>query len=249
MRTQRSVTRRKLAGAPLDLLHDLEAHERGAVRDRPAAVARRLRMAARERRALDPRAERLLALPAGVDEVAVLALDGAQQLEAEEAGHRLDLGGAARKALLELGPAAGRDLDRVDLDDHVYAAVTLSALRARLAALLFGAGSGASNSMATTTAGTSPAPLRMRFCDCSSISRTRASRAVIASDASRKPCSSSAAACRARYDSGRENPPWAAARLTTSETWPRLALVIASLTSSGISAHASAVIRGRAVAR
>src|SRR3954454_20735051 len=140
MRTQRSVTRRKLAGAPLDLLDHLEAHERRAVRDRPAAVARRLRMAARERRALDPRAERVLALPACVDEVAILALDGAQQLEAEEAGHRLDLGGAAREALLELGPTAGSDLDRVDLDDRHDYAVTPWVRRERLPGLPFGAG-------------------------------------------------------------------------------------------------------------
>src|SRR4051812_45666450 len=118
MRTQTSVTRPKLLRARLDLLHDLEAHERRAVRDGPAAVACRLSVAARERGALDPRLERLLALPARVDEVAVLALDGAQQLEAEEARHRLDLGRAPREALLELRPAARRDLDRVDLHDH-----------------------------------------------------------------------------------------------------------------------------------
>src|SRR5204863_10113159 len=104
--------------AGLDLLHDLEAHERRAVRDGALAVARRLRVAARERVALDPRAEGLLALPARVDQVTLLALDRPQQLEAQEAGHRLNLRGAAGEARLELGPPAGRDLDRVDLDDH-----------------------------------------------------------------------------------------------------------------------------------
>src|SRR3954470_2659482 len=65
-----------------DLLHHFEAHQRRAVRDRAAAVLGGLRVPARERRALDPRAEGVLALPARVDEVARLPLDGPQQLEA-----------------------------------------------------------------------------------------------------------------------------------------------------------------------
>ena len=59
-------------------------------------------------------------VPVGDDEVAVLALDGAQQLEAAEAGHPVDLGGALGEARLELGAAALGDLDGVDLDDHCH---------------------------------------------------------------------------------------------------------------------------------
>ena len=111
------------AAAAHDLQDHLEAQQRRAVGDRLlAAVGGRLRVAAREGRALDPRPERLLALPARVDEVARLALDRPQQLEAEEAGHLLDLAGALREALLELGCAIGADLDRVDLD-HCHAAM------------------------------------------------------------------------------------------------------------------------------
>ena len=57
---------------------------------------------------LHPRLERLLAVPAGVDEVTLLALDGAQQLEVLEAGHLLDAAGAGGEALLQLGSGARR---------------------------------------------------------------------------------------------------------------------------------------------
>ena len=83
----------------------------------PCAVGARLHMAARERRALDPVLEVLVGLPVGDDEVARLALDGRSNSKPRKpAGCRLR--GLAGEALLELGPAALGDLDRVDLHDH-----------------------------------------------------------------------------------------------------------------------------------
>src|SRR3954469_12659174 len=108
------------AAALLDLLDHLEPEQRGTRRDRRPAIARRLRVPAREGRAVRPGAERLLALPPRVDEIARLALDRAEQLEGLEPGPGLPLGGAAGKALLELWAAPRRHLDGVDLDDaHV----------------------------------------------------------------------------------------------------------------------------------
>src|SRR6185436_16947629 len=105
------------AAALLHLLDHLEPQQCGTRRDRRAAVARRLRVPAREGRAVGPGAERVLALPPRVDEVARLALDWAEQLEGLEPGPGLHLGGAAGEALLELRAAPGRHLDGVDLDD------------------------------------------------------------------------------------------------------------------------------------
>ena len=67
-----------------------------------------LGVALAERLALDPALERLLGVPAGVDEVAVLALDRAQQLELLEARHLLDGAGPGGEAGLELGAGARR---------------------------------------------------------------------------------------------------------------------------------------------
>ena len=64
--------------------------------------------------------ERLLVGPVGDDEVAVLALDRAQQLEAEEAGRPVDGVRAVAEPLLQLAVCFGRDGDGVDLHDgHV----------------------------------------------------------------------------------------------------------------------------------
>jgi thioester reductase-like protein len=71
-----------------------------------------------ERAGPDPGAEVVLGLPACVDEIAGLAGLGAQQLEAQEARHPLDLARPLGEALLELRAAALGDLDGVDLHDH-----------------------------------------------------------------------------------------------------------------------------------
>src|SRR3954452_120798 len=85
----------------LRLEHHVELEQRRAVRNRAVAVGPCLGVAALERIALHPAAERLLALPARVDEIARLTGGRAQQLEALEAGHGLHLGGALAEALLE----------------------------------------------------------------------------------------------------------------------------------------------------
>ena len=78
IQSERDRERERSAGTDLrvDLLDDLELHQRGTVGDGAAAVLRGLGVPARERRAVDPGAEMLLGLPARVDEVAALALAG-----------------------------------------------------------------------------------------------------------------------------------------------------------------------------
>src|SRR4051794_3968352 len=67
--------------------------------------------------ALHPPLERRLVAPAGVHEVTRLATDGTEQLEALEAGHRLDELRPRREALLQLGAHAVGNGDGIDLDD------------------------------------------------------------------------------------------------------------------------------------
>ena len=62
-----------------------------------------------------PRLERLFGFPLGHHEVAVLALDGPQQLEAEEAGLVVDCVRAMREPLLQFRTGVGGHLDCVDL--------------------------------------------------------------------------------------------------------------------------------------
>src|SRR5699024_5643871 len=64
-----------------------------------------------------PRAERFLGLPLGHHEIALLALGGAQQLEADEAGGVLHGAGAVGETLLQLGARALVDFDGIDLHD------------------------------------------------------------------------------------------------------------------------------------
>src|SRR3954447_10564103 len=64
-----------------------------------------------------PRLVRLLAAPAGVDEVLVGALQGTEQLEPLEPGGLLDGAGPATEALLEAVLLVARDRDGVDLHD------------------------------------------------------------------------------------------------------------------------------------
>ena len=89
-----------------DVLHDLEAEQVGTGRHRLAVGGLGAGVAVLERRAVDPRLERLLAVPAGVDEVALLALDRSQQLELLEPGHLLDAAGAGGEARLQLRSGA-----------------------------------------------------------------------------------------------------------------------------------------------
>ena len=100
----------------LDVQHDLELEQVGAGADRVGALAG----VRRDGVAVAPGDERLLVLPLGDDEVAVLALDRAEQLEAQEAGGPVDRVRAVREALLELLVGLRRDGDGVDLHDgHV----------------------------------------------------------------------------------------------------------------------------------
>jgi mRNA interferase MazF len=66
---------------------------------------------------IPPRRERLLVLPLGDHEVAVVSGDGAQQLEAEEAGRAVDGMGTLGEASLEFGTGRGGHADGVDLHD------------------------------------------------------------------------------------------------------------------------------------
>src|SRR4249920_1345451 len=73
-----------------------------------------------ERGARHPALEVLFRRPARVHEVAGLTAGGAQQLEALETGHLLDLAEPSTEPLLELGAHPLRHLDGVDLHDgHV----------------------------------------------------------------------------------------------------------------------------------
>ena len=62
-----------------------------------------------------PRLECLFGLPLRHHEVAVFALDRAQQLEAEETGLVVDGVCTVREPLLQFRTGVGRDLDCVDL--------------------------------------------------------------------------------------------------------------------------------------
>src|SRR6478672_12046455 len=68
-----------------------------------------------------PRLERLFRLPMRHDEVAVLALDRAEQLKAQETGLVVDGVGTVREPLLQLRTGIRRDLDCVYLH-HGHAA-------------------------------------------------------------------------------------------------------------------------------
>src|SRR5687768_1464035 len=80
-------------------LGDLEGPDLRAGRGGTALGA--LRVALGERPRLHPGGEVGLAAPAGVDEVAVLALDGAQELEVLEPVHLVDLAGTVGEPLLQ----------------------------------------------------------------------------------------------------------------------------------------------------
>ena len=71
----------------------------------------------RDRSAVAPGGERLLVLPLGDHEVAVLALDRTEQLEPEEAGRAVDRVGAVAKRFSSSSWLSGRDRDGVDLHD------------------------------------------------------------------------------------------------------------------------------------
>src|SRR5699024_4557220 len=90
-------------------VHDLELQDPLGARARGRRIPRR---ALRR-----PRPEALLAGPAGDHEVAVLAADGAQQLEALEAGRLVDGVLARGEALLELRLLPLGHGEAVDLDD------------------------------------------------------------------------------------------------------------------------------------
>lgn len=85
-----------------DVENDLELEQRSSGRHRLLLLTR----VCFPGRTVAPRRECLFALPLGDDEVAVLALDGAQKLESEEAGGVLHGVRARREALLEFGARA-----------------------------------------------------------------------------------------------------------------------------------------------
>src|SRR5690349_13572728 len=114
-----STGRDVLLACPRNVQHNLELQQRGAGGDRLVLLTG-VRL---HGRTLGPRLERFVGLPLGDHEVAVLALDRTQQLEAEEAGLAVDGVGAVGEPLLQLRACVGGHLDGIDLHDgHVLQA-------------------------------------------------------------------------------------------------------------------------------
>ena len=80
-------------------------------------------------RARGPGRKGLLGLPLGHDEIAIVALDRAKQLEPEEARLVVDRMGAIGESFLQLGACARRHLDCVDLHHGHVAKATAPARR------------------------------------------------------------------------------------------------------------------------
>src|SRR5712675_2427556 len=101
----------RLGAGPRNVQHNLELQQRRAGGHRVGPLAG-VRL---DGRALRPRLEGLLGLPLGDHEVAIVALDRAQQLEAEETGLVVDGMCTVCEPLLQFRTGVGRDLDCVDL--------------------------------------------------------------------------------------------------------------------------------------
>ena len=127
---RRQARRRRQPGRPMsrparatpwrrsrNVQHNLELQQRRACGHRIRALA----CVCLDRGAGCPCLERLFGLPLRHHEVAVFALDRAQQLEAEETGLVVDGVCTVREPLLQFRTGVGRDLDCVDLH-HGHAA-------------------------------------------------------------------------------------------------------------------------------
>ena len=100
-----------VGAGPRNVQHNLELQQRRACGHRVGALTG-VRLDGGTGR---PCLERLFGLPLRDHEVAVFALDRAQQLEAEETGLVVDGMCTVREPLLQLRTGVGRDLDCVDL--------------------------------------------------------------------------------------------------------------------------------------